>query len=398
MSPHPPIAERTIRARWTWHRGRFIEGLRVTTQGDRIVQISSEPQPDEERRDDWLLLPGLVNAHTHLEFSGLSQPVPHAGTFASWIRAVVHWRRQQNDASHLSALRQGLEESTAAGVAAIGEIATRSTSCDLYSTDPFQVVFREALGLSATAVAGQLEQARSHLSSTRNGARQRPGLSPHAPYSLHRDLFQGIVDLAKSQACPLAMHLAETEEELELLSSGTGPFAELFSEWGLWKVGQPAPFRDPLEVLRSLEPLPNVLVIHGNYLTPREHDFLAGKENFTVVYCPRTHSYFGHRPYPLSELLRRRVRVALGTDSRASNPDLNVLLDLRHAVRQHPEVAPTAWIEMVTSHGAAALGQNEQYGAIEIGYPAKFCKLTIPAGMTDPLETVLDSGAVHSST
>ncbi len=104
--------------------------------------------------------------------------------------------------------------------------------------------------------------------------------------------------------------------------------------------GQTAPFRKPIEVLRTLRELPNVLVIHGNYLDAEELDYLAGRDNFTVVYCPRTHSYFGHRRYPITELLRRGIRVALGTDSRASNPDLNLLSDLRHAARHHPEIAP----------------------------------------------------------
>lgn len=396
LPPIPSAVPYTVCPRWSWYRGQFVSGLRVTIQNEQIVRVATQRQPGEIDRSDLLLLPGLVNAHTHLEFSSLDQPIPHDGTFASWIRAVVQWRRGQTEADHLSALQRGLSESTAAGVAAIGEISTRSQQC-LAGDVPYQVSFREALGLAATAVEPQLELARSHLNAASDLARYRPGLSPHAPYSLHHDLFQGIVDLARAHRCPLAMHLAETEEELELLRTGTGPLAELFAEWGLWRVGQSAPFRKPIEVLRALRKLPSVLVIHGNYLDAEEFDELAGCENFTVVYCPRTHSYFGHRRYPIAELMRRGIRVALGTDSRASNPDLNLLADLRHAAQLHPEIEPSAWIEMVTRNGATALGLGERFGSIEEGASARQCELVIPGGVTDPLEVVLDSGQVQSS-
>lgn len=394
----PSTAPLTVRPRWTWHRAQFVEGLRLTILNGRIVRLSDQPEPGEIDLGDRLLLPGLVNAHTHLEFSGLPQPIPHAGTFASWIRALVQWRRGQTDTDHRNAVRDGLAESTAAGVAALGEISTRSPESEPGRSDPLQVIFREALGLTQSAVAPQLEQARSHLLTPRDPARQQPGISPHAPYSLHRDLFQGVFDLAQTHRCPLAMHLAETEEELELLRSGTGPLAELFAEWGLWRVGQTAPFRKPIEVLESLSGLPNVLVIHGNYLDSTELDFLAGRDNFTVVYCPRTHSYFGHRRYPLAEILRRGVRVALGTDSRASNPDLSLLADLRHAASIHSEVAPDVWIKIATRHGADALGLSASYGAIQEGSIARFCELTISPATDDPFEVVLHSGQIHSST
>lgn len=392
----PPAAPFTLCPRWTWYRGQFVAGLRVTMQNDQIVRISTQRQPGEIDRSDLLLLPGLVNAHTHLEFSSLEDPIPHDGTFASWIRAVVQWRRGQTEADHLSALQRGLSESAAAGVVALGEISARSQQF-LPDDAPYQVSFREALGLSEAAVLPQLELARSHLGASAEPVSYRPGLSPHAPYSLHRDLFQGIVELARSHSCPLAMHLAETEEELELLRTGTGPLADLFAEWGLWRVGQTAPFRKPMDVLRALRELPNVLVIHGNYLDAEELDDLAGRDNFTVVYCPRTHSYFRHRPYPLAELLRRGIRVALGTDSRASNPDLNLLSDLRHAAQLHSDIRPSVWIEMITRNGANALGLGGSFGMIEEGANARLCELVIPRGVTDPLEVVLDCGQFQSS-
>ena len=153
----PSTAPLTLRPRWTWYQGQFVEGLRLTIQDGRIVRLSDQPEPREIDLGDRLLLPGLVNAHTHLEFSRLARPIPHAGTFASWIRAVVQWRRGQTDTDYQAALRVGLAESTAAGIAVLGEISTRSQESEPGGDDPHQVIFREALGLTQAAVASLLE-------------------------------------------------------------------------------------------------------------------------------------------------------------------------------------------------------------------------------------------------
>ena len=167
--------------------------------------------------------------------------------------------------------------------------------------------------------------------------------------------------------------------------------AELFAAWGLWTHGQQAAFRDPLEVLQQLSTLARVLVIHGNYLTREELDYLAGRDNFSVVYCPRTHSNFQHERYPLAEFLQRGIRVALGTDSRASNPDLDLLSEVRYVAQRHPEIAPSSLIEMATTHGAEALGLANSVGSIAPGQRADFCVVPIQPGVRDPFEAVLHS-------
>ncbi len=463
-----PSPLKTYRARWVWSAERWWEDARVTVAGRQIVSVGTERLAGEIDLGDCVILPGLVNAHTHLEFSGLTAPLPYDKTFASWIRNVVVWRRGEMAASARQAIERGLAESAQAGVTLLGEIATRGigfqpvlpdeemtgwkpiprsdssdgspwdtpaaldmSDCHLTSPpsrSPQLVVFREVLGLKPDAIQPQMADACRHLTvgaacrregeapaQPREGeiAASQPrlggslalpslalptndwspnwtaGLSPHAPYSLSRELFSKVLDLAKQSRCPVAMHLAETREELELLATGTGPLAELFTEWGLWSTGQRAAFRSPWEVLQQLSSLPRVLVIHGNYLTPEELDFLTGKDQFSVVYCPRTHSYFQHDRYPLAELLKRGIRVALGTDSRASNPDLNLLSEVRHVAQQHPEIAPTMLLEMATSHGAEALGLGHSVGCIAPGMRADLCVLPIPPGIRDPFEAVL---------
>ena len=431
----PPL--KTYRARWVWAAGRWLEGGRVTVAGRRIVSVGADHVSGEIDLGDQIILPGLVNAHTHLEFSSLSNPLPYDQTFASWIRNVVGWRQGQTEESANEAIELGLAESARAGVTTLGEISTRfwdaptaldATEVDLSVrtvTNLQLVVFDEILGLKPEAIQPQMADACRHLmvGATRPWEGEAPaeprvvgdaasplrfggslalptnlwqprwtaGLSPHASYSVSGELFAEVVRLSMAGDVPVAMHLAETREELELLSAGTGPLVELFSEWGLWTPGQRAAFQSPLEALQQLSVLPRVLVIHGNYLTPDELDFLAGKDQFSVVFCPRTHSYFQHEPYPLAALLKRGIRVALGTDSRASNPDLNLLAEVQHVAQLHPEIAPCTLLEMATRHGAVALGFGETIGQIAPGMRADFCVLPMRPDLRDPFEAVLST-------
>ena len=409
--PEPQAQSVTYRARWVWTEGGWLEGGRVTVVGQHIVAVGIDHQSGEIDLGDQILLPGLVNAHTHLEFSRLTQPLPFDRTFASWIRNVVQWRRGQSDTNCQLAIQQGLVESAHAGVAAVGEISTRPWEAAVTADEggrleapgeprsPRLVVFDEVLGLQSEVRTSQMADAAGHVSSGWKVALDAgdalpswwPGLSPHAPYSVSRELFADVVSLARKTDCPVAMHLAETREELELLESGTGPLAELFAEWGLWKPGLRAAFRSPLEVLEQLRLLSRVLIIHGNYLSERELDSLVGRDQFSVVYCPRTHSYFQHDRYPLVELLRRGIRVALGTDSRASTPDLNLLSEVRQVAALYPEVAPADLIDMATRNGAEALGLGHLFGSIAPNKRAVFCVLPMSSSGRDPFEAVLYS-------
>jgi len=414
--PDHRITSFTYQARWVWSEGRWIEGGRVTVAGQRIVAVGTQHQSGEIDLGEQVMLPGLVNAHTHLEFSSLAQPLPYDQTFANWIRNVVQWRQGQTDTDWHKAINLGRTESARAGVAALGEISTREWNApaalsedavDLTRSEPQSpqiVVFDEVLGLPPEAIAPQMADAGRHL---RVGA-TRPlseiervsdwtaGLSPHAPYSISRELFAEVLSLAAGASCPVAMHLSETREELELLAAGTGPLVELFAERGLWKPGQRAAFRSPREVLQLLSTLSRVLVVHGNYLTGDELDFLAGRDQFSVIYCPRTHAYFQHDRYPLAALLKRGIRVALGTDSRASNPDLNLLSEVRHVAAHHPEVSPTELLEMATRQGAEALGLGHSVGSISPGMRAVFCVVPMLSHVRDPFESVLQSSPTPS--
>lgn len=359
-----------LRARWIFPvSDPPIEDGVIAIENGTITRVGSGPDPDAVDLGDVAIIPGLVNCHTHLEFSALSRPLSPASPFAEWIRSVIEYRRNASE-NVAASLRQGLEEIRATGTTLVGEIATSPASqaaLDEYDVDA--TLFLEVLGLEGDALARQTAAVARHCR-TCDGTRVQPGISPHAPYSVHPELLRWAIDTARDLSLPVAMHLAETREELELLSHGTGPLVELLRLLGVWREGVIPAGATIGDYLAQLAEAPRVLVIHGNYLTDAQIDFIGAQPHFSVIYCPRTHAYFGHEPHPWRRLLERGVNVALGTDSRASNPDLNLWDEVLFLRRQFPEFPAEKLLQMATIHGAAALGRGETAGSLQPGRPA----------------------------
>ena len=210
------------------------------------------------------------------------------------------------------------------------------------------------------------------------------GVSPHAPYTVRWDALRRIGQLSASARVPLAMHVAESPDELELLRDHRGPLRELLEQLEVW---DPSAFPPGLQLLDRLQVLATAhraLAIHGNYLTAEELRFLAEhRDRIALVYCPRTHAFFGHDNYPLAEILRAGLRLAIGTDSRASSPDLSVLAELRQAARSHPELPPEAILRMGTLSGACALGLGDRVGSLRAGKQADLVAVSLPESASD---------------
>ncbi len=325
-------------------------------ENGRLQSISAGRSADAIHLQDVVVMSGLVNAHTHLEFSSLRTPISTGGRFTDWIRAVIMHRRQ-NPTDVGDAIREGIRESVESGTTQLGEIATVGWSVEDFSHHAFHgAVFQELLGLSPERIAQQLELARSHT--RRRLGSPVVGLSPHAPYSTHLDLVDGSVQLAQETGCTIAMHLAETQAELELLAEGTGEFREMLTDFGLWQSEFFPGGRRPLDYLRRLSQAPRSLIVHGNYLDEEELKYIAEHPQMTLVYCPRTHAAFGHSPHPWRRLLELGGQVALGTDSRASNPDLNLFAELQFLAARHPEQSHVDLLQLGSNAGRRALGAN----------------------------------------
>ncbi|MBL8848459.1 MAG: amidohydrolase family protein [Planctomycetaceae bacterium] len=388
MMPHST----TLQARWVFPVARPpIENGLVEIADGRIVSVRSADRfaalPDEI--DSLALIPGLVNTHTHLEFSDLRTPLPVHSTFAEWIRLIVGHRRTRGEYP-TAAVQDGLRESAASGVTTLGEIATLGWSADCFgSGTPRTIAFREAISLSGqnTELTATINE---HLASLREHPSVIGGVSPHAPYSVHPEFFRRLVSLAAEARAPLAVHLAESRDELQLLDSGTGALVDLFSESGFWKPDAIPHGTRPLHYLQMIAELPRAMVIHGNYLSDEECAFLRNRPNLSVVYCPRTHAHFGHEPHPWLKLRAQGIRVALGTDSRASNPDLSLWNELLFLRSKFPQVPPQDLLEMGTRAGAAALGLDHVTGTLTPGLSADVTAIRLAdMSRSDPHEALL---------
>ena len=334
-----------------------ILGGWIRVLGNKIVEIGSGTPPSSATDlGDVALLPRLVNAHTHLEFSDCGAPIGRPGTSLSdWIGQVVAARGNTTPLQKAKAISRGISESAEYGVCLIGEITTPPGDYGLAGEPPQVHSFAEVLGLTQQRSDERLKAAATHLH-----ADSRAGLSPHAPYSTSRQAIESCVNLAIQHRRALAMHVAESPTERELLVHGTGAFVDALQAIGAWQPGLFPWSGDPmLDLIDQLSTVSRVLLIHGNDLSAHEIERLAGYPQMSVVYCPRTHAFFRYDKHPVDRLLAAGVSVALGTDSRASNPDLSVWGEVQYLLRQRTDLDPHAVITMATANGADALGRPD---------------------------------------
>ncbi|MEX0612427.1 MAG: amidohydrolase family protein, partial [Pirellulales bacterium] len=268
--------------------------------------------------------------------------------------------------------------------------------CPSYS-GPELTTFLEVIGFSRARAESALAAVTQCWDALESTSKVHLGVSPHAPYTVSPSLLRELIGLAQQRDAPVAMHVAESADELELLASGTGPLRQLLEERSMWDAAAIPRGSRPLDYLQMLAESPRALVIHGNYLDHEERSFLgAHADRMSLVYCPRTHAYFAHPPYALNELLAAGVRVALGTDSRASNPDLDLLAEMRFVAATYPAIDPNEVLRMGTLAGAEALGRAVEVGSITPGKLANLLAIPLPEAAggapTDLLATMLAGG------
>lgn len=389
----------TLTARWIFPiSSPPIPNGALTIAGERIVSIEPAGRRSADTDlGDVAILPGFVNAHTHLDLSGLRGRCPPSSDFPAWLRQVIAHRRSTTPQQIEADIRAGLAESLRHGTTLVGDIAAGGASWSILMDAPLRgVVFYEIMGLSKKRAEQSLKEVKIWLEAHSATHHCRPGLSPHAPYSVRADLFARAALTAQSLKCPLAVHLAETREELELLQCHRGAFVPFLKDLGVWDADGLA--SGPASVMRIcyqyVTPRPHVprgnalLFVHGNYLKPSA----CIPSHSTIIYCPRTHTAFGHAPHPFRHFLQRGIRIALGTDSLASNPDLSILAEMRHLHRQCPDLPGEALLRMATLSGAEALGWSNETGSLEPGKSADLVVVALPDGAgKDPYARLFNS-------
>ena len=373
-----------------------IRGGIVTIDDGRIVAVAQHDGSDAASLGRAAVLPGLVNAHTHLELSYLRGRIPAAPRFLDWVRPMLAARRERSQALEqvmADAAAAAIAEAHAAGTVLVGDVSNTLMTVPLLRDAGMPAcVFHELIGFAGINAEEQVAEARRAVGVIPAGKDLRPSLAPHAPYSVSPALFAAIRrDLEEHEPAVSTVHLGESPEEIELLKKGTGPWRGLLEELGAWNDGWRVPQCSPVEYLRDIGFLDrSILAVHGVQLEEADLAHLRTL-GITLVSCPRSNRHVGVGSPPLDAFYAMDVEVALGTDSLASVDDLNMFAELAEARRIAPKVSARTLLRSATLTGATALGFGDQFGSIEPGKRAALIAVRVPDGVTD-VEEYLVSG------
>ena len=331
---------------------------------------------------DWgsaVIMPGLVNAHAHLELTSLHNQLTPFNSFTDWISQLVGLRRPWTREKFLASAKEGARLSLASGTTIVGDISASGTGVEAASEDGLRrVLFEETLAFLPERADEAFSKLKVLLENGDPGRLMEHGVSPHAPYSVSPDLYRRTAELARNQGRLLATHAAETKAEIQFLLTGDGEFREYLYATGSLPADWKPPGLSPILYLDSLGVLgPNCTLIHCNYLD-RESMARILKTRSSVVYCPRSHDFFGHDEHPVRELLDSGINVALGTDSLASNDSLSMIDEIRFLYRKRKDLRCEEILRAATLNGAAALNCGGILGRLRRGYWADMTVLEVP--------------------
>ena len=378
-----------------------IEDGAVLISGRRIVAVGAWPELAAAAGNrvvdlgESVLLPGLVNAHCHLDYTDMAGKIPPPKNFADWIQAIValkaHWSYTEFAQSWLRGAKMLLRTgtSTVADIESVPELIP-----EMWRATPLRVTsFRELISLKSQLAAREIVEKAVQEWSGLPAAGGRVGLSPHAPYTTSAELLRFAARAAREQRWPLTIHLAESEPEFEMFMYRHGALYEWLkgqremSDCGL---GSPVAHLDRCDCLGE-----NLLAAHVNYLW-RDDAALLGRRRVSVAHCPRSHDYFRHLLFPRAELAAAAVNITLGTDSLASTlkhrgrlPELNMFEEMRALAAVTPDLAPGAILKMATANGARALGSQGELGELSPNALADLIVIRFAGKMSEANEIVV---------
>ncbi|HET9425712.1 MAG TPA: amidohydrolase family protein [Gemmatimonadaceae bacterium] len=364
-----------------------IENGTVTVENGRITHVGPrEGAPRGESVDlgDAILMPGLVNTHCHLELTAMRGFLEDLD-FRRWILRLTSAKRSVLSAeSLLDSARAGLEEGIAAGITTYADTCDSGAALDaMVEYGVRGIMYQELFGPDPAQCEASVRDFNLKLAALRSRATSlvRVGISPHAPYTVSDDLFRASAAIARDEGLPMAIHVAESEVESELVVHARGAFAEGLR--GREIVVEPRG-ASPVRLLESLGVLDlRPLLIHCVRVDARDLDLIAARRA-RVAHCPVSNAKLGHGIAPLVETLSAGIDVGLGSDSTASNNRMNLLEEARAAlllqrarIGTHEALSAADVLELATIGGACALGLGDETGSLEVGKAADLAAFEI---------------------
>jgi aminodeoxyfutalosine deaminase len=343
--------------------------LRRSTPAGSVVDLGEQA-----------LLPGLINAHCHLDYTCLRGKIPRQKSFTDWIRAINAEKAKLSPEDYVRSINEGFAEAkrfgttTIANLTAFPELMARIQS-PIRTWWLAELIDVRDLSRGNEVVDFAVEQLKSA---------EHWGLAPHAPFTASTNLYRRCEEIARSEDVLLTTHLAESGEEMSMFRDTSGPLYDFMKEIGrdMNDCGRNTPLSQFTEIVRdsstSVGMTDGWMVVHLNELTESDFDLLKeSTTKFSIMHCPRSHAYFGHSPFPFEKLRELGFNICLGTDSLASNDDLSLFAEMRAFQRKFPSVSAQEIVKMVTTSPARALRQENLLGKIRSGFVADLIAIPI---------------------
>ena len=344
---------------------------------------------------DVALLPGLINAHCHLEYTDMAGEFLPPKKFSDWLKLIIAAKGVRADAEFAEAWRTGAAQLLRTGTTTVADIAALPSLLPAaWDATPLRVLsFLEMTGVKTQRPPREIVgDALKKISKLRH-PRSHAALSPHSPYATTPALLQLAAQLARRKKLRVTTHVAESAEEFEMFAHARGKmFDWLKRQRAMTDCGHGS----PVQALAAVGLLgANFLAVHANCLAPGDAALLARKKS-SVVHCPRSHSFFGHSKFPFKELTDAGVNVCLGTDSLASieakrkhDCELNMFSEMRSFARRNHGTPPAKILQLATVNAARALGLGGRAGKISKGAFADLIALPCREKLADIYDAIL---------
>jgi cytosine/adenosine deaminase-related metal-dependent hydrolase len=327
-----------------------------------------------------VLMPGLINVHAHLELPALPSPIK-AKSFPEWVLSLIKVKRSFQACDYQRTVQRNLTTLAKSGTTTIGEICTHNISpAYLRQSRIRSFIFREIISMASD------QKIISDALLARSSSLQRHGLSPHTPYTVSEHALRQIMPCAKKSNIRLAMHIAESKDEIKLLQRKKSGLEKIY-EFAKWDLDWAPRGASSFEYLNRIGFLSSdLLAVHAVQVTDKDIDLIK-KSKTSVAHCPRSNKELGVGKMPLKKFLDAGITVGLGTDSLASVPNLNMWDEMRYAYQIHRRdgVSPEDIFKLATIGGAKALGLGKEIGTLEPGKRADMIAVPLPKKNTGNL-------------
>lgn len=388
-----------------------IQDGAVRISGNRIAEAGLwkdlKPVQDDEIIDlgDSILLPGLINAHCHLDYTDMAGRLPPQKSFTDWIKLMLSAKSEWNYSEFAESWLHGAQMLLRTGTTTVADFeAVPELLPDVWSATPLRVIsLMEMTGVKSRRNPRDVLRDNMEHMATLPGGRCQSGLAPHAPYSTVPELLGLAAETARRRHWLFSIHIAESVEEFDMFAEGRGAMFDWLRRNGrnMGDCGQGSPVR---QLARRGVLGENCLAVHVNYLARGDAKLLADTKT-SVVHCPRSHRYFRHQKFHYDRLARAKVNVCLGSDSLATvykTPRQTVRLSMFDELRAfnaaNPKVSPEKILQMATVNGARALGMAGEAGEIREKALADLIGIPFAGNPKDSFEAALNhQGAVSAS-